>query len=98
MEINVKKTKMMTMNKTEKPKEMQRCIMVDKVPSEQMNRFKYPGSWITEDARSEEDIRARVRMVKAAFSHNKELMGSNIRLSTKMKILNCCVLSKLSYG
>ena len=55
-------------------------------------------SWITEDARSDEDIRARVGMAKASFWQNKELMRSNIRLSTKMKILNCYVFSVLDYG
>ena len=34
---------------------------------EQVTRFKYLDSWITEDARSDEDIRARVGMAKAAF-------------------------------
>src|SRR3989442_679368 len=58
----------------------------------------YLGSWITEDARSDEDIRARVGMAKAAFWQNKELMRRNIRLSTKMKILNCYVFSVLNYG
>src|SRR3989442_12427411 len=67
-------------------------------PLEQVSRFKYLGSWITEDARSDEDIRARVGMAKAAFWQNKELMRCNIRLSTKMKILNCYVFSVLDYG
>src|SRR6267154_166288 len=43
MEINVKKTKVMIMNKTEKPKGMQVCIMLDKVPLKQVVRFKYLG-------------------------------------------------------
>ena len=97
MEINVKKTKVMIMNKTEKPKGMQRCIMLDKVPLEQVARFKYLGSWITEDARSEVDIKARVAMAKGAFWNNKELMRRNTRLSTKMKILNCYVFSVFNY-
>src|SRR6267154_5867147 len=83
MEINAKKTKVVIMNKTEKPKWMQRCIMLDKVPLEHVNRFKYLGSWITEDARSEVDIRARGAMAKAACWNNKKLMRKNIRLSTK---------------
>src|SRR3989441_12324414 len=65
---------------------------------EQVTRFKYLGSWITEDVRSDENIRARVGMAKAAFWQNKELMKRNIRLSTKMKILNCYVFSVLNYG
>ena len=63
-----------------------------------MSRFKYLGSWITEDARSDEDIGEGVGMSKAAFWQNKELMRSNIRLSTKMKIRNCYVFSVLDYG
>src|SRR6267154_1640039 len=97
MEINVKNTKVMIINKTEKPKGMQRCIMLDKVPLEHVARFKYLGSLIREDARSEVDIKARVAMDKGAFWNNKELMRRNIRLSTEVKILNCYVFSVLNY-
>src|SRR3989442_14028452 len=96
MEINAKRTKLMIMNGTAKPKGMQRCITLDKVPLEQVTRFKYLDSWITENAKSDEDM--RVRMAKAAFWQNKELMRRNIRFSTKMKILNCYVFSVLNYG
>ena len=85
-------------NGTAKPKGMQQCITLNKVPLEQVTRFKYLGSWITEDARSDEDIRARVGMAKAAFWQNKELLRSNIKLSTKIKMLNCYVFSVLDYG
>src|SRR5207247_1426992 len=73
-------------------------IMLNNVPLEQVTRFKYLGSWITEKAKSDEDSRARVGMAKAAFWQNKELMRRNIRFSTKMKILNCYVFSVLHYG
>jgi hypothetical protein len=51
MEIYVKKTKVMIVNETDKPNEVQRCVMLygkvcnayGKVP-----RFKCIGSWITE--------------------------------------------------
>src|SRR2546425_12859040 len=77
------------MNGSAKPKGMQRCITLDRVPLEQMTRLKYLASRITEDAISDEDITARVGMTKVAFCQNKELMSCNIRLSAKMKILNC---------
>src|SRR5206468_11602059 len=64
--------RMMIMNGTAKPKRMQRFITLNNVPLEQVSRFKYLGSWITEDARSDEDIRARVGMAKAAFWQNKD--------------------------
>ena len=57
----------MIMNGTAKPKGVQQCITLNKVPLEQVTRFKYLGIWITEDARSDEDIGARVEMAKAAF-------------------------------
>ena len=65
---------------------MQRYIMLGSMPLEQVTRFKYLGSWITEDARCEVDIRevdirARVGMAKAAFWQNKELMRRNIKQS-----------------
>ena len=41
--------------------------MLGSVPLEQVTRFKYLGSWITEDGECEVDIRARVGMAKAAF-------------------------------
>src|SRR6266403_5338539 len=88
MEINLKKTKVMIINGTAKPKGMQQCITLNKVPLKQVTRFKYLGSWVTEDARSDEDIRARVGMAKAAVWQNKERMTSNIKISTKMKMLN----------
>ena len=49
----------MIMNKKEKPRGMQRYIMLNGEPLKLVTRFKYLGSWITENARSE-DIRTRV--------------------------------------
>ena len=93
-----KKTKVMIMNKKEKPRGMQRYIMLNGEPLEQVTHFKYLGSWITEDARCDEDTRTRVGMAKATFWRNKELMRRNIRFSTMMKILNCFAFSILNYG
>ena len=88
MEINVKKTKVMIM-RIKKKNGVQRCIMMGSMPLEEVTRFNYLGSWITEDAGWEVDIRARVVMAKAAFWQNKELMRRNIRFKTKLRILNC---------
>ena len=81
MEINVKIIKAMIMNETAKPKRMQRRITLDMVPLEKVTRFKYLGSQIAEDARSDEDIRARVLITKAAFSQNTELVRINIHIN-----------------
>ena len=42
-------------------------VKLNNVPLERVTRFKYLGSWITDEARSDDDIMARVGLVKAAF-------------------------------
>ena len=97
MEINVKKTKVMIVGDTGETRGVQRDIVLNGVPLEQVSSFKYLGSWITANARGEEDIRARVGMATAAFWQNKELMRRNIRLGTKIKILDCYVFMYSQY-
>ena len=63
-----------------------------------VNRYKYLGSWITEDARCEKELKARIGMAKAAFWQNKEVMRRNVRFGTKKKIIDCYVFSVLNYG
>ena len=46
-------------------------VKLNNVPLERVTRFKYLGSQITDDAKSGDDIRARVGMAKVAFWQNK---------------------------
>ena len=93
MAINVKKTKVMVISKASKVK----CyITLNSMALDQVNRCKYLGSWMTEDARSEEELKARIRMAKAAFCQNKEIMKRNVRFGTKKKIIDCYVFSVLN--
>ena len=95
MAINVKKTKVMVVSKNGKKK----CnVTLDKKILEQVSRYKYLGSWITEDARCEEEIKTRIAMAREAFWKNKELLRRNVSPRTKLKILNCYVFSILNYG
>jgi len=64
MAINVKKTKVMVVSRT--GKEMCSIVLDNKI-LEQVDRYKYLGSWISEDARCDEEIKARIRMAKATF-------------------------------
>src|SRR5207248_1510472 len=98
MEINVKKTKVMVLGRKEEQGKRHRAVRLGEVPLEQVTRFKYLGSWITDDAKSEVDIKARIGIAKAALWQNKELMKRNIRFSTKIKVLNCYVFSIFNYG
>ena len=95
MGINIKKTKVMVVGKKGK----EQCgIVLDGIILEQVGRYKYLGSWITEDAKCEEEIRARIGIAKAAFWQNKEIMRRNVRSGTKKKILDTYVFSILNYG
>ena len=75
------------------------CLLtLDNVILQQVEQYKYLGSWITENARCEQDVRARIGMAKAAFWQNKEIMRRNIKFHTKKKLLNCYIFSILNYG
>src|SRR5437867_11304700 len=85
MAINVKKTKAMVVSKRGKIK----CqVTLDNKTLEQVSRYKYLGSWITDGARCVNEIKTRIALAKEAFWKNKELMRINIRSRTKLKILN----------
>src|SRR5688572_12249138 len=58
--INVRKTKVMVMGGEGAENESQACFTLNGVQLEQVVRFKYLSNWISEDARCEEDIKARV--------------------------------------
>jgi len=77
MAINIKKIKVMVVCKDEKVK---CCVYLDNKLIEQVDRYKYLGSWITEDARCDEELRTRIGMAKAAFWQNKEIMRRNIKV------------------
>ena len=57
MGINVTKTKVMVMCKKGQVK---CCVSLDGILLEQVGRYKYLGSWISEDAKCEEEVRARI--------------------------------------
>src|SRR6267154_5303762 len=71
MEINVKNTIVMVVSRMEEMTGMQRSIMLDGVPLEQVKHFKYLGSWITDDAKSDEDIKQEWEWLKRPFSKIK---------------------------
>ena len=95
MAINIKKTKVMVVSQSGG----ETCkVTLENVVLEQVARYKYLGSWITENARNEDEIKTRIALAKEAFWKNKEIMRRNIRPQTKMKILNSYVFSILNYG
>ena len=90
MSINVKKTKVMILGNSDE--EFGEIKLNDTV-LERVTKYKYLGSWITEDGRCDEEIKTRIAMAKAAFWQQKEIMRGNIAVETKKRILNCYIFS-----
>ena len=64
MEINVKKTKVMVISQKGN---VQCKVRLNQVELEQVKRYKYLGSWISEDLKCGEELISRIVMAKAAF-------------------------------
>ncbi len=95
MKINVKKTKVMVISRKGGGAVN---ITLNGVRIEQVAKFCYLGSWITDDGRCDVEIRSRIAMAKAAFNRRKELLTKNMSRSVKNKIVKAVVWSVLLYG
>jgi len=95
MEINVKKTIVMVFSKKQGTKSV---IEVNREKLEQVSGYKYLGIWVTEDGKSEKEVKARIGKAKGAFWKLKELLKGNVNMTTRKRLLNCYVFSVLKYG
>ena len=92
--INCKKTKCMVVNKRESP---QCQAKVGEIDIEQVTKFNYLVSFLTEDGKSDIEIRC-IGIAKNTFMKlGKILRNSKISMHTKKKVLNCYVEPVLSY-
>ena len=96
LEMNVKKTKVMLITrKPERPIE----IKVDDASLERVHMFKYLGTQITEDARTETELKHRMYAAKAKFSSmNSILTSKQLKLPLKLRVLKCYIMSIFTYG
>ena len=97
LKINIKKTYCMVITNR---KETPRCdIFVRGQQIQQVTAFKYLGSLITSDGRSDKDISARIGMAKAAYSDLKHLLcNKHVTIETRIRVLKCYVWSVMLYG
>ena len=65
---------------------------------EQVKQYKYLGTLITEDAKCLQEFKRRIGIAKNSFWDLKELMKSNINMSTKKRLLKTYIMSLLTYG
>ena len=95
MKINVKKTKAMVVSRKG---EGTVSIIVEGQRVEQVERFKYLGSVITEDGRCIEDVKQRIGMAKDAFNKRKELLTKSMSKSLKKRMIKRLVWPVALYG
>ena len=97
LEINKKKTQTMIITKdTEVPAVN---IEIEGKILEQVKRFTYLGQLITEDGRSEEEIKRRIGMAKTVFERMKKLLTNRkISYQLKLRLTKCFIWSVLLYA
>ncbi|XP_042883267.1 uncharacterized protein LOC122260182 [Penaeus japonicus] len=95
--INCKKTECMVVSKkTVKPQ----CMLhVGTYKIQQVEKFNYLGSLITDDGKCDREIKKRIGMAKDAFQKlGKILKDRKMPTDTKLRVLDCYVNSILTYG
>lgn len=84
MKINLKKTKVMRISRNEGRKI---TINIAGEKLEQVKQFNYLGSTITEDFKSQGEIRRRIILGKEAYNKTRELMRGKLELSLKKRLI-----------
>jgi Reverse transcriptase (RNA-dependent DNA polymerase)/Endonuclease/Exonuclease/phosphatase family len=95
MKINVAKTKVMRVSKG-KAKKIKITLNGEKL--EQVEKFCYLGSMVTEDARCRVEIKRRIAMGKDAFYKRGELLRGSLSRKLKKRMVKTLVWSVVLYG
>src|SRR5262249_42602090 len=68
---------------------------------QKVNKFKYLGSWITEDGRCDVEIKCRIAKAKEAFNKRRELLTTllkNFKKETRKRIIKTIIWPIMMYG
>ena len=97
LDMNVKKTKAMVLSKEPAGKTVE--IKVNNEVLEQVDTFKYLGTQIKDDLKTDKEIVTRENLAKSKFcSMSKVLTSKRLKMSTRQNILKCYVVSIYCYG
>ena len=96
MRINLKKTKVMRINREGKGAPL--TINIEDIQLEEVNEFCYLGSIISRDGRCNKEVIRRIGMTKEAFTKRRELMSGSLSLMLKKRLIKSLVWSVLLYG
>ena len=95
--MNVKKTKTLLISKNTDKRPIN--IKIDGKLVEQVESFVYLGQLITEDGRSEAEIKRRAGIAKTKFMKmSKILTSKNISINTRVRLCKCYIWSVFMYG
>src|SRR6476469_8564584 len=95
MKINIKKTKAMVVSSNGRERVN---ITVEGQSVEQVSKFRYLGSLISDDDRCLDDVKTRIGMAKDAFNKRKELLSRSIRVDLKKRLVKTVVWPVVLYG
>ena len=95
MKINIKKTKTMVVSRKGGGIV---DIQLDGKKVEQVKKFRYLGSMISEDGRCIDDVKSRIGMAKDAFHKTKELLTKSLSKSIKKRMMKSLIWPVALYG
>ena len=97
--LKLKCEKMYVMVASKKAQAPVYSVTVNSVQIEQVNHFKYLGSWITSDGRSDMDTKCRIGQAKQIFVDMRNaLCARNLGFRLGTRLLKCFIWSVLLYG
>ena len=73
-------------------------IVIDGKQVEQVDRFVYLGSVVTQDGRCMAAVKERIGMAKVAFNKRRELLKKGFRRGLKKRLVKCLVWPVALYG
>ena len=73
-------------------------LLIDGCQIEQVSLFCYLGSMITEDGRSEKEIKCRIGMAKSKFYDNLKIFTGQLSTTTKKQMINSLAWSVALYA
>lgn len=96
LELNVAKTKVMVVS-TEKRKDAH--IFVGGHILEQVQKYKYLGTWLNEPWDSDQEIKTRIEIARSSFNRMKRVLcNRNLKISLRIRMLRCYIWPILLYG
>ncbi|CAG9839497.1 unnamed protein product [Diabrotica balteata] len=73
-------------------------VHLENIPIESVNKYKYLGTWFSNNNDQTTEIRARIEIARNAFVKMKTIIcNKDLRLERRVRALRCYVFSILQY-